>query len=77
MSIIPQTADLAAAAGISLSYASEIANEKRRPSRALAIRILRKTGWRHPLLADLTDEQIDVLETVEPWAPQKSEEAAA
>jgi hypothetical protein len=77
METIPQTGDLAAAAGISTSYASEIVNNKRQPSRPLAIHILRKTGWRHPLIAELTDEQIAVLESVEPWVPRGPESAAA
>lgn len=63
----PSYTDLAQATGISRSYAFEIVGSKRRPSRALAIHILRKTGWRHDVLAGLTDEQIDVLEAVEPW----------
>ena len=37
------------------------------PSRRLAIRIMRKTGWRHPVIADLSDEQIATLEAIEPW----------
>lgn len=65
-----KTADLSDKAGISLSYASEIVNDRRAPSRPLAIHIFRRTGWRHPIIADLTDEQIDVLETVEPWTPK-------
>lgn len=69
-----KTADLSDKAGISLSYASEIVNGKRDPSRSLAIHILRKTAWRHPVIAALTDEQIDLLEVVEPWTP--SERAA-
>jgi transcriptional regulator with XRE-family HTH domain len=63
----PRTTELANAAGISKSHASDILNGKRNPSRALAIHILRVTGWRHRLLASLTDAQIDLLETVEPW----------
>lgn len=67
-----RTSDLASAAGISQSYASEIANGKRQPSRPLAIHIFRKTGWKHALIADLSVEQIDVLETVEPWVPREA-----
>ncbi len=63
----PRTTNLAVAAGISKSHASDILNNKRKPSRALAIHIYRKTGWRHSLIAGLTDAQIDLLETVEPW----------
>ena len=72
----PKTADLSAAAGISLSYASEIANGKRQPSRPLAIHIYRKTGWKHQSLAELTDEQIDTLEAVDPWTPTNQAAAA-
>lgn len=64
----PETMELSNAAGISKSYASEILNDKRPPSRSLAIHIFRRTGWKHSLIRDLTDEQIDVLEQVDPWA---------
>ena len=63
-----KTSELASKAGISASYASEILSGKRvKIPRPLAIHILRKTGWRHSVLADLSDEQIDTLETIEPW----------
>lgn len=62
-----RTSDLSAQAGISPSYASEILNNKRVPSRPLAIHILRSTGWRHPTIADLTDDQLEMLEAIEPW----------
>lgn len=67
-----KTADLASMAGISLSYASEIVNDKRVPSRALAIHILRRTNWRHSVLDGLTDDQIAMLETIEPWSPSQA-----
>lgn len=67
MNNTPSYVELAKAAGISRSYACEIVGGSRNPSRALAIHILRTTGWRHALLADLSDEQINVLEAVEPW----------
>ncbi len=63
----PTTSELARKAGISKSYASEILGTARKPSRPLAIHIFRSTGWKHDLIADLSDEQMDVLETVEPW----------
>lgn len=69
--------ELADKAGISKSYASEIVNGKRPPSRPLAIHILRTTGWRHRLLAALSDDQIATLEAVEPWAPRTQEATAA
>ena len=68
-----KTSELARDAGISASYASEVLSGVRRPSRPLAIHIFRTTGWRHPLLDGLTDEQIDTLEAIEPWrAPEKA-----
>lgn len=62
--------DLAAQTGISPSYAHDIMSTRRQPSRALAIHILRKTGWRHDVIADLTDEQIALLEQIEPYQPK-------
>jgi len=58
------------AAGISQSYASMILSGNRIPPRPLAIHILRKTGWRHSVLGGLTEQQIDLLEQVEPWTPR-------
>lgn len=62
--------ELARLAGISKSYASEILSGKREPSRPLAIHILKVTGWRHTLIADLTAQQILVLDQIEPWQPK-------
>ena len=62
--------ELRAAAGISQSYASMILSGQRAPGRPLAIHIFRKTGWRHDLLAGLSDEQIGVIEQIEPWTPK-------
>lgn len=69
----PGTMELAEKAGISKSYASEILSGKRdrAPSRPLAIHILRRTGWRHSVIADLSDEQIAMLEAIEPWAARE------
>lgn len=77
MSQIPSIAELRGATGISQSYASMILSGDRQPSRSLAIHILRKTGWKHSSIADLTDEQIDVLESVEPYraTPHKADAA--
>ena len=63
----PTFTELVEATGISRGYASDILNDKQPPSRALAIHIYRKTGWRHSLIDGLTDEQLEVLEAVEPW----------
>jgi transcriptional regulator with XRE-family HTH domain len=78
MSHAPGTMELADRAGISKSYASEIVNGLRRPSRPLAIHIMRSTGWRHASIAALTDDQIEMLESVEPYRkPSTSSVAAA
>lgn len=71
----PTVTDLADKAGISKSYACELLGD-RTPSRPLAIHILRKTGWKHPVIADLTDEQIAVLAEVDPWTPPRERAAA-
>lgn len=71
-----RTSELASRAGISLSYASEIVNQRRKPGRSLAIHILRTTGWRHPSIDGLTDEQLTALEQVDPWAPRTTDAAA-
>jgi hypothetical protein len=63
----PGTMELTKSAGISKSYASEILSGARDPSRALAIHIFRKTGWRHSTIADLSAEHMELLEQIEPW----------
>lgn len=73
----PRVKDLVEAAGISKTYASDIRSDKQRPSRPLAIRIFRQTGWRHDCLSGLSDEQIEMLEAIEPWTPTPDREAAA
>lgn len=71
MSNVPEYKGLAEAAGISKSYASEILGG-RIPSRPLAIHIYRKTSWRHPSIADLSEEQMSLLEEIEPWSPRQA-----
>lgn len=71
----PKYTDLAAMAGISVSYANEIVKGRKVPPRTLAIHILRSTGWRHDSIARLTDEQINLLEQVEPYAPRERDVA--
>lgn len=73
----PSPKALVEASGISPSYASMILSDgdhKRVPPRSLAILLFRKTGWKHPSIADLTDQQMEVFEQVDPWTPR--EEAA-
>ena len=70
----PTLSELVNKASISKSYACEILGE-RQPSRPLAIHIFRTTGWRHPVIAELSAAQIDVLESIEPWTPKKDRAA--
>jgi len=73
MSHQPGTQELADKAGISKSYASEILSGKRPTlGRPIAIHIFRKTGWRHETIADLTEEQMTLLEQIEPWTPREA-----
>jgi hypothetical protein len=46
--------------------------KSRTPPRSLAILILRKTGWKHPSIADLTEGQMAVFEEVDPWSPRQA-----
>lgn len=43
----------------------------RTPPRSLAILISRKLNWKHPSIADLTEEQMQVFEEVDPWTPKQ------
>ena len=72
----PNYVELADAVGISRSYAHEIVNGQKRPSRPLAVHIFRRIGWRHSMLAALTEEQIATLEAIEPWTPSGAQVAA-
>jgi hypothetical protein len=75
----PSPKALADASGISPSYASMILSEgehRRVPPRSLAILLFRKTNWKHPSIADLTEAQMRVFEEVDPWTPRTQDEAA-
>lgn len=60
-------------AGISQPYASLILKGERKPARPLAIHIFRRTGWKHESIADLTEEQIEFLEQLEPYSRPERE----
>lgn len=69
--------DFAAAAGISVPYASQLLSGVRDPSRSLALRIFRATGRKLGPIANATDAQIEVLEALEPASPTPSDAEAA
>jgi len=61
----PTYTELASEMGISRGQAHGIISTKRPPSRALAIQIYRKMGWKPSPIAKLTDAEIDALEQIE------------
>jgi hypothetical protein len=61
--------------GISRGYACDILNNKTQP-RGLIVQIYRRFGWKAPLIADMSDEQIDMIEEVERLAPTGRKAAA-
>ena len=65
MQTAPRTSVLATAAGISMSYASEIVNGIRTPSRKLSVRIYRQTGWKPSNILQLSEAEIDMLAKLE------------
>ncbi len=72
----PTTSELAKAAGISKGYASDILNGNRPAlGQPIAIHIFRTTGWPHPSIADLTEDQMAMLEQIDPWSSPRSEAA--
>lgn len=66
--------EFAAAAGISIPYASEILSGKRVPSQRLAIDIFKRTGRRFGAIAGASDDEIAVLDRL---TPRRSAQAAA
>jgi hypothetical protein len=77
---VPTPKELVEAGGISLSYANKIlldGEHRRTPPRSLAILIFRKTGWRHSSITELTEDQMQVFEQVDPWTPPKERQDEA
>jgi transcriptional regulator with XRE-family HTH domain len=64
--------EFAAKTGLSVPYASQILGGKRNPSRPLAIHIFRKTGWRHDVIAELTDAELEMLERIDPYQAREA-----
>jgi len=55
--------------GISPSYASMILGGDRTPPKSLAIAIFRGTGWRHPSIRKVREDEMQVFERHDPWTP--------
>lgn len=64
----PRGIELVNKVGISKAHASGILSGMKAPSCSLAIYIYRKTGWRHNRIEKLTDDEIALLEKIEPWS---------
>ena len=62
----PTQAELIAI-GISQSYASMILSGSRKPSARVVAHIFDKTGWKHPSIDSLTDEQIKGILIAQPF----------
>jgi hypothetical protein len=54
--------------GVSRGYACDVLNNKTQP-RGLIVQIYRRFGWKAPLIAHLSDEQISTIEEAESLAP--------
>jgi hypothetical protein len=78
--ILPREKSLNAkivALGISKAHASQIVNGKHSPSLSLAVAIWRATGWKCQRIAHATDEQLAVIEEIDPWTPKERQDEAA
>jgi hypothetical protein len=64
----PTIREVAEATGMSRSYACDVLNGKLQP-RAMICDIYRKLGWKAPLIAHMTDDQIAVIEEAEKLSP--------
>lgn len=71
----PTIRQVVEALGISRGYACDILNNKTQP-RGLIVQIYRRFGWKAPLIAHLSDEQIDVIAEAEALSPTGRKEAA-
>lgn len=61
--------------GLSRGYACDILNNRQQP-RGVIVQIYRAFGWKAPLIAHMTDEQISTIEEAERLAPTGRKEAA-
>jgi hypothetical protein len=50
--------------GVSVPYASQVLNDRRKPSQRVAIKIFRHTGMKLGPIANASIEQIDALESM-------------
>lgn len=72
----PNIRSLMEAVPISKSYAAVILNGSQPPPLNLAALIYCKTGWRHDLIAEMTDKTIREIAEKQPWSPPAKNRAA-
>lgn len=65
------------AMGVSKTHASLIVRGIQPPSLSLAIAIWRATGWKCPRIEQATDEQLRIIEHLDPWTPKAAQDEAA
>lgn len=71
----PNLRSLMEAVPLSKSYAAVILNGKQAPPLNLAALIYRETGWRHSLVAEMSDEALTEIAEKQPWSPPKAKAA--
>ena len=72
----PSLKELMDAVPVSKSYASVIRNGHTIPLN-LAAEVYIKTGWRHPVISQLSDATVAEIAHKQPWAPPAPKEKAA
>lgn len=59
---------------VSKSYAALIRNGQSIPLNLAAV-VFERTGWRHPLISQLSDATVREIAQKQPWAPPKKRAA--
>jgi transcriptional regulator with XRE-family HTH domain len=62
--LAPTPTELSKMIGVSVPYASQVLNDRRKPSQRVAIKIFRHTGMKLGPIANASIEQIDALESM-------------
>lgn len=70
----PKIKDLMAAVQVSKSYAAVIRNGQPIPLN-LAAMVYQRTGWRHPVISQLSDATVHEIAEKQPWLPTKERAA--
>lgn len=60
---------IAKASGISVSYLSELVTNAKPARIPVLIHIFRSSGWRHPHIAEMTEQEMQAFEKYDRWSP--------